>query len=117
MLALNSELGALLMSVGPTGAINTVAPVTVSGGGFLDTAGVHAGAGNAVFFSVGSFTGVSRFTGTGSGTVATGLTNPFSIMADPCNVSGSSQTFGATRASSSVVTVGAALGWEATAYN
>jgi hypothetical protein len=84
---------------------------------FIDSAGIHAASGNAVFFSVGNFTGVSRFTGTGNGTVATGLTNPFSIMCDPCTLSGSSQTIGMTIASSSVVTTGAGLAWHGTAYN
>src|SRR5258708_13697816 len=84
---------------------------------YVDSAGIHSASGNAVFFSVGSFTGVSRFTGTGNGTVATGLTNPFSIVNDACTLSGSSQTLGITIASSSVVTTGAGLAWHGTAYN
>src|SRR5260370_14631523 len=70
---------------------------------YVDSAGIHAASGNAVFFSVGSFTRVSRFTGTANRTVATGLTNPFSILNDACTLSASSQTLGMTIASSSVV--------------
>ncbi len=60
-----------------------------------------------VAFTTGSFTNVASFTGTGNGTVATGVTNPFSIANDACTVSGSSQTIGMTIASSSVVQTGA----------
>jgi hypothetical protein len=70
-----------------------------------------------VAFTTGSFTNVARFTGTGSGTVATGVTNPFSIANDACTLSGSSQTIGMTIASSSVVTTGAGFAWHGTAYN
>lgn len=72
---------------------------------------------NKVNFTTGSFTNVARFTGTGNGTVATGVTNPFSIVNDACTVSGSSQTIGMTVATSSVVTTGAGLAWHGTAYN
>lgn len=72
----------------------------------------------SIFFPVaGSFKSVTRFTGTGNGTVATGTVNPFSIANDACTLSGSSQTIGMTIASSSVVTTGAALAWHGTAYN
>lgn len=82
----------------------------------IDSTGFHLDAGAVAFLS-GSFAHVQRFTGTGNGTVATGVTNPFSIVNDACTVSGSSQTIGMTIASSSVVTTGAALAWHGTAYN
>lgn len=53
----------------------------------------------------------SKFTGTGNGTIATGITNPSNVLANPCTISGSSQTIGMTIASSSVVTTGAGLAW------
>lgn len=85
----------------------------------VDAAGSHVATGNAVFFSQGSFTNVSPFSGTGSGTFATGIASGtvFQIICDPCTVSGSSQTIGFTKANSSVVTTGAGLAWTATAYN
>lgn len=57
------------------------------------------------------------FSGTGNGTVATGVSNPTAITLNPCTVSGSSQTIGATVATSSVVTTGAGLAWQGTAYH
>jgi hypothetical protein len=63
----------------------------------------------------GSLAGLTTFSGTGNGTVSTGLTNPTTIAFDDCTLSGSSQTLGGTIASSSVVTTGAGLAWRGTA--
>lgn len=65
----------------------------------------------------GSIGQIAKFTGTGSGTVATGISNPTNVLFDPCTASGSSQTIGGTIASSSVVTTGAGLAWSGTAYH
>lgn len=65
----------------------------------------------------GSLGQLKNFSGTGSGTVSTGITNPTAICFNPCTVSGSSQTIGGTTASSSVVTTGAGLAWSATAWH
>jgi hypothetical protein len=55
---------------------------------------------------------LSQFSGTGSGTFGTGLSvAPSGIYCDPCTVNGSSQTWGATIATSSGVTTGAGLAW------
>jgi len=86
----------------------------------VDVAGIHAASGNAIFFSQGSFLNISPFTGTGSGTFATGIASgtSFQILTDACTLSGSSQTMGATKGgTNSVVTTGAGLAWSATAYN
>lgn len=87
---------------------NTVAHFDTSG--FLNL--VHS-----VNLPVGSLGQLSKFSGTGNGTVATGVTNPTTIAFDPCTASGSSQTIGGTIASSSVVTTGAGLAWSATAWH
>ena len=66
---------------------------------------------------VGSLGQLTKFSGTGNGTVATGVTNPTAIAFDPCTVSGSSQTIGGTTSSSSVVTTGSGLAWSGTAWH
>jgi hypothetical protein len=68
------------------------------------------------FVNNGSLSAITTFSGTGNGTVATGVTSPTAIAFDPCTVSGSSQTIGGTNASSSVVTTGAGLAWRGTAW-
>lgn len=72
---------------------------------------------HSINFPVGSIGQLSKFNGTGNGTVATGITNPTAISFDPCTASGSSQTIGGTLASSSVVTTGAGLAWQGTAWH
>jgi hypothetical protein len=69
---------------------------------------------NLVNGSIGQLT---KFSGTGSGTVSTGITNPSAIAFNPCTASGSSQTIGGTTASSSVVTTGSGLAWMGTAWH
>lgn len=55
---------------------------------------------------------LSQFSGTGNGTFGTGLSVvPSGIYTNCCSSSGSSQTWGATIATSSVVTTGASLAW------
>jgi hypothetical protein len=68
------------------------------------------------FVNNGSLSAITTFSGTGNGTVATGVTTPTAIAFDPCTASGSSQTIGGTNASSSVVTTGAGLAWRGTAW-
>jgi hypothetical protein len=80
--------------------VNSVTQINVNSSGM--NANLNAG---------GSIAGMTTFSGTGNGTVATGITSPSCIAFDPCTTSGSSQTIGGTVASSSVVTTGAALAW------
>lgn len=72
---------------------------------------------HSINFPVGSLGQLAKFSGTGNGTVATGVTNPTAICFDPCTASGSSQTIGGTIATSSVVTTGAGLAWQGTAWH
>jgi hypothetical protein len=65
----------------------------------------------------GSLGQLKNFSGTGSATVSTGITNPTTIAFNPCTASGSSQTIGGTIASSSVVTTGGGLAWAGTAWH
>lgn len=64
------------------------------------------------------FDHLNDFTGGGSGTFGTGLgVAPGGIFTNCCTVSGSSQTWGCTIATSSVVTAGAGIAWYAKAQH
>lgn len=82
---------------------------------------IKAPNGGLVFQSPSGSTKWSRnqenlFSGSGSGTFATGVGGaPSAFAVDPCTVSGSSQTIGLTLAASSVVTTGSGLAWSALA--
>jgi hypothetical protein len=82
----------------------------------FDTSG-QLNVSHSIILVSGSLGQLKNFSGTGSATVATGITNPTSICFDPCTASGSSQTLGGTIASSSVVTAGAGLAWAGTAWH
>jgi hypothetical protein len=64
------------------------------------------------------FDHLNDFTGGGSGSFGTGLTvAPGGIFTNCCTVSGSSQTWGCTIATTSVVTAGAGIAWYAKAQH
>jgi hypothetical protein len=114
----------IIQSTGSTGTGNTRVQNTdhislqVPGGseqlGISSTGCTFAHSINLVNGSLGQ---LKNFSGTGNGTVATGITNPTAICFNPCTVSGSTQTIGGTTSSSSVVTTGAGLSWSATAWH
>lgn len=85
---------------------------------FFQSDGIHLQSTSQAYHfpGAGSLTAVSHFSGVGSGTFATGITNPTGIAFNPCTSSGSSQTIGGTIATSSVVTTGAGLAWSAWGY-
>lgn len=75
--------------------------------------GANALSATRVNFAQSGFDHVGAFSGTGSGTFGTGLSvAPSAMFCDPCTVNGSSQTWGATIATSSGVTTGAGLAWQ-----
>ena len=114
----------IIQSTGSTGTGNTRVQNTdhislqVPGGseqlGISSTGCTFAHSINLVNGSLGQ---LKNFSGTGNGTIATGITNPTAICFNPCTQSGSSQTIGGTTSSSSVITTGAGLAWSATAWH
>lgn len=64
----------------------------------------------------GTLKSLTSASGTGNGTSNTAITNPTAVVFDPCTLSGSSQTIGGTRTTTTTITTGSGLGWSYIAY-
>jgi len=64
----------------------------------------------------GTLKSLTTASGTGNGTSNTALVNPSAIVTDCCTLSGSTQTMGATRTSTTTITTNSGLGWSYIAY-
>lgn len=119
---LDAPSGGSLFRVGSGGSANAgnIMDVTGSGDVYIKT-----GTFTSKAFHFQSPNGTSQWSrqkealmsGSGGGSFGTGIGTPTGISPDPTTVSGSSQTIGCSIASTSTVTVGAGLAWQALAYH
>ncbi len=87
-----------------------------AGGGHNATGIGTLGVSTAINLPTGTLKALTSASGTGNGTSNTFVTNPTAIVTDCCTLSGSTQTMGATKTTTTTITTNSGLGWSYIAY-